>query len=531
MSISRRDFLGGSATVASLLIMASAPAAAQQTAPPTGPAPAPAPAAPVPPTQGQGFNFDRVIDEATRLAGQPFKPFTVDNSIAFNNLGYDQFRDIVFKPEAAIWGKAAAFFRVELFHSGFIYKEPVQILLVEEGEARPLAFSPDYFTYGPNGLVPPTNLNGLGFAGFRVRAPISQPDVFEEVIAFLGASYFRAVARNIGYGLSARGLAIDTTEATGEEFPTFRKFWLERPSAGSDRLVVNALLDSPSATGAYRFTIMSGAETQVAVEAILFPRKDIKRLGLAPLTSMFLFNDMNRVRVDDFRRGVHDSDGLQMLSGTGEWIWRPLANPRSLQVSNFVDKAPRGLGLMQRARHRTDYNDAEARYERRPSVWIEPAGDWGTGSVELIEIPSEREQNDNIVAYWRPDTKLPTSRPYRFLYRMRWLDDVLPPPEMLWVATSRSGQTLDRGSKRVFVIDFRKGPDGATIANDDVWKVVATASKGTVANRTFYMVPSENILRVSFEFDPGAEKSAELRAVLTRDGKTASQTWLYRWTT
>jgi glucans biosynthesis protein len=516
MRISRREFLQGSAVAGSWLAAAAAPALAQQQ--PAPPASAPA-----------LFAFDRVVDEASRLAAQKFQPYAVEAPPPFNNIGYDQYRDIVFRPDAAIWLREPSFFRLEFFHSGFIYKQPVQIFLVEDAQAKPLAFSPDYFTYGYGGLTPPTNLTGLGFAGFRVRAPISQPDVYEEVIAFLGASYFRAVARNIGYGLSARGLAIDTAEPTGEEFPTFRKFWIEKPSAGSDRLVISALLDSPSAAGAYRFTLTTGAETAISVDATLFPRKDIKRAGLAPLTSMFLFDDMNHSRVDDFRRAVHDSDGLQMLSGGGEWIYRPLSNPRTLQVSDFVDRSPRGFGLMQRARAYSDYEDAEARYERRPSVWIEPVNDWGAGVVELVEIPSEREANDNIVAYWRPDTKLPTLQPYRFLYRMRWLDDLLPPPELLWVAASRSGSSLDR-SRRIFVIDFRKGPDGATIANDDGWKVVATASRGTVMNTTYYMVPSQNVLRVSFEFDPGSDKLSELRALLTRGGKVASQTWLYRWT-
>jgi glucans biosynthesis protein len=475
------------------------------------------------------FIFEQVVDEASRLATQRYQAFAVDPSVQFNGIGYDQYRDIVHKPEAAIWANTNSRFRVEFFHTGFIYREPVQIFLVEDGEARLLPFSSDYFSYGYGGLAPPANPNGVGFAGFRARAPISHPDVYEEVIAFLGASYFRAVARNIGYGLSARGLAVDTAEPTGEEFPTFRKFWIERPAPGADRLLVSALLDSPSITGAYRFSVTTGTETAVTVEAILFARKDIKRLGLAPLTSMFLFNDMNRVRIDDFRRAVHDSDGLQMLSGGGEWIWRPLANPRTLQISAFVDRGPRGFGLMQRARAYTDYEDAEARYERRPSVWIEPIGDWGGGVVELVEIPSDREANDNIVVFWRPEAKLQPAKPYRLLYRMRWLDDLLPPGKLLAVAGSRSGMALDHSAKRVFVIDFRRGPDGAPIANDNQWQVVVTASRGTVTNKTYYPVPSDNTLRMSFEFDPGSNRLAELRALLMRDGKVASQTWLYRW--
>jgi glucans biosynthesis protein len=515
MRISRRGFLKGSTAAVSWLAfpLSDLSAFAQQSAP----------AAPA------SFTFDQVVDEALRLSGQKFLPYTADPPAPYKDMQYDQYRNINFRPDADIWLNDPSFYHLEFFHSGFIYREPVQISLVDNGVATVLPFSPDYFTYGQNGLVPPTNLAGLGFAGFRARAPISQPTVFEEVVAFLGASYFRAVARNITYGLSARGLAVDTTEATGEEFPTFRKFWIEKPAPGSERLTISALLDSPSLAGAYRFGLTTGAETVMDVDATLFLRKDVKRPGLAPLTSMFLFNDMNRGRFDDFRRAVHDSDGLQMLSGNGEWIWRPLANPVGLQVSDFVDKTPRGFGLMQRARAYEDYEDAEARYEQRPSAWIEPVGDWGSGAVELVEIPSDNETNDNVVAYWRPDAKLPTSAPFHFMYRMRWVDDVLPPADVLWVASSRSGEAFDAG-RRIFVIDFRKGPGGTTIADDSDWTVSVTASKGAVSATTYYMVPSENTLRASFEFDPGPEKLSELRVVLTRGGKVASQTWLYRWT-
>jgi glucans biosynthesis protein len=518
MRISRRGFLKGSTAAASWLALpfAGLPALAQQAAPQPPPAPTP-------------FAFQQVVDEAARLAGQKYQPYTLDPPPPFKNMGYDLYRDINFRPNSAIWLNDPSYYHLEFFHSGFIYREPVQIALVDNGLATALPFSPDYFTYGQGSLTAPTNLTGLGFAGFRARAPISQPTVFEEVVAFLGASYFRAVARNIGYGLSSRGLAIDTAESTGEEFPRFTKFWIEKPAPGSERLTISALLDSPSLAGAYRFGMTTGAETAMDVDVTLFLRKDVKRPGFAPLTSMFLFDDMNRGRFDDFRRAVHDSDGLQMLSGNSEWIWRPLTNPRGLQVSDFVDKAPRGFGLIQRARSYEDYEDAEARYERRPSAWIEPVGDWGSGSVELVEIPSDREANDNIVAYWRPDAKLPTSAPFHFIYRMRWLDDVLPPPEVLWVSSSRSGLTFD-GSRRLFVIDYRKGPTGATIADDDAWALTVTASKGIVANTTYYMVPGQNTLRASFEFDPGSEKLSELRAVMTRDNKVASQTWLFRWT-
>ncbi len=219
---------------------------------------------------------------------------------------------------------------------------------------------------------------------------------------FQGASYFRAVAQHLLYGLSARGLAINTAEPSGEEFPAFTHFWIERPAPRASSIVIYALLESASTTGAYRFTVQPGVETVMDVELTLFPRADMHVVGIAPLTSMFLFDETNRGRLDDYRPEVHDSDGLQITSKTGEHIFRQLANPIKLQVSTFTTQPPQGFGLVQRSREQSDFQDFENLYERRPSAWVEPKGDWGAGAVELVEIPSGRESNDNIVAFWRP---------------------------------------------------------------------------------------------------------------------------------
>ncbi len=348
-------------------------------------------------------------------------------------------------PNSAIWRNDPTEFRLDLFHPGFIYFEAVEVSIVENGRASRIPFSPTLFAYGDQ--VPALgDLDGVGFAGFRGRYPINAPGAYQEFVIFLGASYFRALARNQVYGLSARGLAINTAEPEGEEFPAFRKFWIEKPGAEADTVVIYALLESQSATGAYRFAITPGAETVLEVEAQLFTRTSVKKMGIAPLTSMYLFNGLNRTGFDDYRLAVHDSDGLQILTGNGEWLWRPLANPAKLQISYFGDRRPRGFGLMQRSRSYEEFGDAEAKYERRPSVWIEPQGDWGDGFVELVEIPTDREINDNIVAYWRPKSAVPPGGPRQVLYRMRWTDFVLPPAELLWISASRSGLSFDRNS-------------------------------------------------------------------------------------
>src|SRR5205085_6387853 len=156
------------------------------------------------------------------------------------------------------------------------------------------------------------------------------------------------------------------------------------------QVTVYALLESQRATGAYRFDIVPGAETVVRVQARLYLRAaatQVATLGIAPLTSMF-FSGENQPRRGDFRPEVHDSDGLQVATGDGEWLWRPLQNPARMTVTSFAVRELRGFGLMQRDRTFSSYEDTEARYERRPSAWVRPLSDWGPGRVELVQLPT-----------------------------------------------------------------------------------------------------------------------------------------------
>jgi glucans biosynthesis protein len=349
--------------------------------------------------------------------------------------------------------------------------------------------------------------------------------VWDEFVVFQGATYFRGVGRGQSYGISARGLAIATGEPQGEEFPYFSKFWVERPASGQMDLVVHALMDSPSVTGAYRFTITPGESTVMDVTLTLFPRSPITAIGIAPLTSMFLFDQTNRRGYDDFRNAVHDSDGLQILNGAGELIWRPLANPRRLQMSAFVDENPRGFGLMQRKRDSDDFNDFTARYEDRPSLWVEPVGDWGRGSVVLVEIPTERETNDNIVAFWRPRTPIAAGQPYSASYRLYWGEDAPIGSTLMRVAHTRTGASL--ASKRFFVVDF----DGADsdIPLEEV-TVVSSASRGAITEPHLVRDDRSGVIRATFELDPENQPLTEIRLQLMAGGEPASETWLYRWT-
>lgn len=512
MVIDRRLFIGSMLMGALGHTLLPRQAAAQEAVPQGGPS---------------GFGFEQVIAEARKLASMDYEPPADTLPSLYEELTYDQYRTIWFDPKAAIWSAEPTDFRLDLFHAGFIYRHPVSVALVGNGRAMELPYSPKLFEYGDPSLRP-QSADGLGFAGFRARYPINSPEAYQEFLVFLGASYFRAVARNQVYGLSARGLAIDTAETSGEEFPSFRRFWIEQPAPGDDTLVVHALLDSNSVTGAYRFAFTPGAETITEVKAELFFRRQVKKVGLAPLTSMFMFGGVNRGAFDDYRRAVHDTEGLQILTGTGEWVWRPLDNPGELQISAFSDHDPRAFGLMQRSRRYEDYLDAEAKYDRRPSLWIEPMGDWGAGTIELVEIPTDTEFNDNIVAYWRPDAEPKEGDHWSFAYRMRWTNDVLPGPEHLYVASSRAGRNFE-GERPLFVLDFGAAGDGTAVDSDGV-EIQVSSSVGTIHNPVFHAAQPNGLLRVSFELDPEGASLSELRLLLVRAGKPASETWLYRWT-
>ncbi len=341
---------------------------------------------------------------------------------------------------------------------------------------------------------------------------------------FQGASYFRAVGQHLLYGLSARGLAINTAEPSGEEFPTFTHFWIERPAPRASSIVIDALLESDSTTGAYRFTVKPGVETVMDVELTLFPRADMHVVGIAPLTSMFLFDETNRGRLDDYRPEVHDSDGLQITSKTGEHIFRQLANPIKLQVSTFTAQPPQGFGLVQRSREQRDYQDLENLYERRPSAWVEPEGDWGAGAVELVEIPSGRESNDNIVAFWRPAQTLVAGHPVQFAYRLTWLAEPALPKALGKVVATRAGASLD-GKRRVFILDFVGAGE-----NTDGLRLELGASAGRISNATLVSNNALQGLRASFEIDPKDAELIELRLRIMRGDQPVSETWLYRWT-
>lgn len=470
------------------------------------------------------FDAATVRTLARQLATQPYKAPPSDLPSPYKDLDFDAYRDIRFAVDKSLWRGQGRKFTVQFFHRGYIYHDRVDIYEVADGRAAPVKYSPDLFSFGKN----PPSATDLGFAGFRIQYPLNHADGTDEVAAFLGASYFRAIAKGQGYGISARGLSIKTADSGGEEFPVFRAFWLERPAPGSDLMVIHALLDSPSATASFRFTIRPGEETVFDTEAAIYPRTDITQAGLAPLTSMFLFDANDHMRFDDWRAAVHDSNGLQMRTGHDDMIFRPLANPRDLQISAFVDTSPRGFGLMQRERGFTFYQDLEGRYEKRPSLWVEPIGDWGQGIVELVEIPSDREVNDNMVAFWRPHDPLRAKGEYLLSYRLHWCWAAPGQPPLGQVAQTRCGLSWDQ-KHRQFVIDF-VGDALKALKPDSQPGLDVGSDKGKIINAVAQPNPDIGGWRVSLELDTQDNKLVELHARLMDGDKPLTETWIYRWT-
>ncbi|BBK43714.1 glucans biosynthesis protein G [Allostella vacuolata] len=469
------------------------------------------------------FDAGTVRRLARERAGKPWQAPKDTISAALARLDYDTYRTIRYDPNRALWAAEKLPFGVQFFHRGFLYKDRVEMHEVVDGQARRIAYAPELFDLSRVGK--PAD-GDVGFAGFRIHAPMNRPDYFDEVCAFLGASYFRAVAKNHIYGLSARGLAIKTAEPGGEEFPVFTEFWLERPAQEAGAVVVHALLDSRSAAAAFRFAIRPGEATIFDVEMALYPRVELAQVGIAPLTSMFHFAANDRLGVDDFRPAVHDSEGLSMWTGGGEQIWRPLCNPAELQVSAFVDTNPRGFGLMQRQRDFGGYKDLEARYDRRPSLWIEPLGRWGKGAVHLVEIPTDREIHDNIVASWRPETPLAAGSEHILSYRMHWCWEAPWKSELARVTDTRIGQSLtDRA--RLVVLEFF----GDKLPRDPgTRQPLVQADRGKLRNVVAQPNPVTGGWRLSFELSPEGARAVELRAQLMDGDKPASEVWLYRWT-
>lgn len=477
-------------------------------------------------------SFEDVALLARARAQEEHRPSAITLRAPYADLSYDRFRSIRVPAEERLFANSSSAFEVDLLPPGNVYRDRIEINVIRPGSTERLDFSSQHFnfdpeTFGfPDGKAPQRDDSDLSYSGFRLRYGINRPDVLDEFLVFQGASYFRAVARGLSYGISARGLSIRTADPRGEEFPVFTAFWIVEPGPDDREINIFALLESPSCTGAYAFRIAPGASTLMETRVRLFPRVELQEIGIAPLTSMYYFSPESRAGVDDFREAVHDSDGLQMITGAKRRLWRPLTNPRRVEISAFQDENPRGFGLVQRSRDFADYQDAEARYDLRPSAWVEPVGDWGKGAVVLVEIPVDNEFNDNIVAFWRPAQELgPSDTGHAYAYRLHWTDMAPDAAPLARVRATRAGRSITSDDRRRFAVDFSapEVPLDRLTAN-------VSASAGEATDVHLVPLPGGPLIRVSFQFAPGDAQSSELFLALESPDGPASETWLYRWT-
>ncbi len=475
---------------------------------------------------GEGVKFDpgALADAARVISRRPFTAQSQDLPAPFNNLNYEQYVGIRALPTAVLWNGENRGFAVEPLHRGFAFANPVSLFAVEDGTIRRIAYDRSRFEFGR--VQPPANPGDIGFSGFRVYTTSADGSQREAAI-FQGATFFRALASGQNLGCMARTLTLKPADSRGEEFPFFRAFWIERPIAGTGALILHGLFDSESVTGVSRFTLRPGDMTIVDVEVQLFPRVALDHVGLGGMTSTYLFGPQSRRMFGDIRPAVHESDGLQMLNAAGEWVWRPLINHESLQISVFADQNPKGFGLLQRTRDYGAFQDDDQRFELRPSLWVEPLGEWAQGAVNLIEIPNDSEVNDNIIAYWRPRAPIAAGSEFMFALRQYWCWAPPDRPPLATVSSTRTGNA--GGGRRRFFVDFT----GDALGDADFVKTVKPSlgvRPGAVANVRLSPYPARKVLRVAFDLEPGSEALAELRMLLEADGKAVSETWLYRWT-
>ena len=478
------------------------------------------------------FTFADVILKAKELATAPYQaPQPVTKFM--RDISYDAFQGIRFNPDRSLWRKSQSNFQVMFLVPGLHYTHPVKLNVIQAEGTRALSFKKDDFMFADPevGKRVPAD---VGLAGFKLTFPLNNKKEQNQFLVFGGASYFRAVGKGNGFGLSGRGLAIDTGLPSGEEFPTFREFWLVRPSPDAKEMVVYGLLDSTSLTGAYQFTIFPGDPTKIKVKTQLFPRKDIQLLGVAPLTSMFFYGENTPRPVGEWRREVHDSDGLQIHDGiSDEWIWRPLLNPGTLEMDYFSTGKVLGFGLLQRDGRFSNYEDLGARYDKRPSAWVEAQGEWEQGNVVFVQLPTADETNDNIVAFWSPKAPVTPKTPLNLAYDVSFGKADISQNPMGTVVNTFIGDGNRIGGGNVphayrVIVDFVGGRLSKLSSHAPVSSQVTALDDGEILEHFVEYHEQMKGWRLSILARPSPRHQLHLRAFLSNEKTTLTETWTYR---
>lgn len=450
-------------------------------------------------------------------------PNPTDLPEGLGQIGVEAATNIRMRPEHHLWTGEQRGFTLEPLHRGSIFANNVALFVVEDGAIRRLGFDKSRFDYG---RVPvPASTADLGFSGFRLFHGMERPI---DLAVFQGATFFRSLARGQNYGVVGRTLVLRPGEQRGEEIPYFRAFWIERPGPAAAAITIHALIDSESATAAVRMTLRPGDITINDVEMVLFARVELQNVGFGGMMANFLFGPQRRRIFDEVRPAVFEVSGLQMRTGADEWVYRPVNNPEALQVSSFVDSNPKGFGLVQRERDYASFQDDDQRFELRPSLWVEPLGDWGQGVVQLLEVPTDSEVNDNIICHWRPRQPLPAGSETVVNYRQNWCWQPPESPPVALARATRQGRG-SQGRRRRFFVDFN-GDALADPALGQIARLALSATPGVVHGARIVHYPERRTMRAIFEIDPGGENVSELRLRIEANGRPITETWLNRWT-
>ncbi|MBA4136630.1 MAG: glucan biosynthesis protein G [Opitutus sp.] len=474
-------------------------------------------------------NHDYVKQIAAEVAKEPHESPREQVTAYFRKLGYDDYRRIRFIPDASLWRGDKLPFQIQFFHPGYLFNQTIELNEFTPTHTQPIPFSVKFFDY--QNLTPSFwSRRGLNYAGFRVIHELNAPEKWDEVVSFLGASYFRALAKGQRYGISARGLALNAGGPATEEFPSFIEFWLGKPDPSSKSLTLHALLDSRSVTGAYTFVITPGETTIVDVQASLFFRQGVELPGMAPMSSMFWYGENSPDRFGDFRPEVHDSDGLLVAATKDERLWRPLINPTTILRSDFAAPALKGFGLLQRDRDFRSYEDLEAHYHARPSIWVEAIGQWPAGRVRLVEMPTKDEYHDNITAFFTPDQPVAPGTSLDLHWRLHWTNQrVFGGPEG-WVRATRQTAEDGRRGRTRYVIDF----DGLSVksvpADADLEADVSIRGEAKLEHQNVVRNDTDGSWRLVLIVTAAPDApSSELRARLKLGDRVLTETWAMTW--
>jgi periplasmic glucans biosynthesis protein len=466
------------------------------------------------------------------LARRDFVPFRKSVDEALAGLPFDQYnKAAVYKEDQAIWRDDGSPFRLKPYHTaGTYYSHPVDLCSIEGAQWSKIPYSPDAFDFPTLAKRPqiPAKPDFPGyFAGFRAGGQIDKPNVFRDFLSFIGNTNFQAIAANQVFGVSARAFAINTGQTSGEDFPVFLSFFIAKPKPGDRSLTLYGIFDSEHSPGWLKFVVTPGYDTIIDTQVTVIPRRPINYCGFAPIASHFFSGPGVPPKRRDYRPRVHDTEALYIANGAGEQIWRPLLNPERLQFSVFVDKAPKGFGLIQHERSFAAYQDADQQFNIRPSLWIEPVGDWGEGSIDLIELPATEENNENILCFWRPKEALLPLSHYRKSYRMHWCWN--PPLENKNATIAQTLVWEPKSGEATFIIDFNL--EGCPDCSGSEIGANVTASAGEI-RRPWKLAPLPGagaMQRLRFDFVPGGSEPIDLRAQLVANGKPISDSWIFRW--